>query len=183
MARLFPEIFHGLSDDPRHGHRIGIAFLVKREFDTFVAVDPGYDFPLFIAADNTPHVCQGDNGSLTGTDHNVPDLFDGLKFVEGADQVLGFPVFELSACQVDILLSQAIDHLSQRNAHGCQLGLINLYLYFFFQSAVQANSSNPFEAFQFGFDFLFCQETQSHKAFLAIEPDSHDGIERGVKTK
>ena len=112
-----------------------------------------------------------------------PDLLDRAKFVDRAHHVLRFPVLELPAGEIHVLLSQARDDLLYRDAQRGQPGFIQFDVYLLFQAPVHARGGNALEAFQIQLDMFLGQQTKGDQTLRSVEPDPHNRIQRRVETQ
>ena len=176
LGRAKEAVAHAL----RCRHDIGVRLLKNLDLHAFRAIDPGDDLPLFVRAIHLPHVFHANFHAPAAAHHQIGDLVNGAKFIQGPHEVLRLAVQQTAAREVDVFLLQPPVDGVDVQAHHRQLPLADLDANFLFQPAFDAGRGHALEGLQFLLDFLFGDVAQHVHIFFAVNPHAHDRVLRGV---
>ena len=156
---------------------------MDRQFDAFAAVEPRDHFTVFRAPPDARHVAENNIASLLVAYDDAPDFVHRAELVEHADHVAGVLVVEAAAGLVEILLTQDVRDLGDRDAQLGQALLVDLDANLLFSAAEHLDGRHAFRRFETLLEFLFGQVAQLAQAQVAEDLHPHDRIMRGIEAQ
>ena len=168
---------------PRHGDRVRVPLFEDRHFDALFAVVAGDDVPLLRAAPDLGDVLQQRLATPAVGNHDPAHFVDGPEFVDHAHHVGQVEVVEASASLVQILLSQDVGDLSDRDAQFGDAPLVDLDADLLLSPADDLDSRHPFDGLQALLELALGDIPQLGQRKPAVELQAQDGVVRRIEAQ
>ena len=128
-------------------------------------------------------ITQSDGDTATVAQLQVAYLLQVTKFIHRPDDILGVPLFQGTACHVDIFGCQPPHHIIDIQGANCQLLFADLDTDFIFPAAPDLDRGHTGNLLEPTFDHLFPYPPQLVKRDIPGNTESQDGIEIGIITQ
>ncbi len=183
LAQLVPDPL-GQGDD------VGVGLLEEVDLDALARVGAGEDLALLVATPDLAEVADPDLAPFERGDDGVADLLEVLVLVERADHVLGPPLGERAAGEVDVLLGEAVDHLLDRDPGAPQLLLVEQDVDLLLETAADSHRGDSLDRLESPLDLQIGQPAKAAEPFFALEAlaatrqrQFHHRVERRVEAQ
>jgi len=185
------ELFQRCLDAIRHIHRVGIAFLVDRQFDRFAAIQPDDRLALLEALADRGDVAQVDRVAIAIHHQQIAHLLEIDKLVDGAHQIALRALFQAAAGNIDVLLAQSIDHRADRQVQARERLLIEIDLNLVLEATGNLDRGDAGDRFQPFLEFFLAVPAQAleqcfidtRDAAFAAQGKAHDRLGGRVETQ
>src|SRR5690606_35484818 len=148
----------------------------------------GEDLTLAMGSDDASEVFHPDVTPLNSHDHGFADLGKALVLVEGPHHVLAATLLERSPGDIDVLLSQPIDHGLDRYPGACQRLGIEQDVIFLLRPAPNPDRGDALDRLKRALHLKVREATQTPQSLfpfesraLARKAEFHDRVKSGIK--
>ncbi len=184
------EVAQAVLDPPGEGDDVGVGLLEDLELDALPPVGAGGDLPLLVRPHDLTKIPDPDLATLAGGHDRVLHLLEVLVLVEGADHVLGAPLGEGPAGDVDVLLAQAIDDVLYGEARAPELLVVEEDMDLLLEATAHPHRGHALDGFEGALDLQLGDPSNPPQLRLvglgagpAGEAQLHDRVERGVEAE
>ena len=115
---------------------------------------------------------------------DLTDLIHCAQFVEGTDNVLGFPLLDVASGQIDIFLHQPAGHQIEGDPCLSEEFLVQFDQDLLFKSPLDLGRGNTGNPFEIPGDLVFDYLSEIHQRNGAVaDGDAQNGIQGGIVTE